>query len=143
MDDITKLYLEKVSNKEETTEKFTWGQALVVNTKGGTKNCAKCILLVKQEGEETSVCGILGLPVKEPNNTVCGYFVPGKPVLSESFKVGKYVTPKEAGLAIVKGGTKCGNCIMWKNEKCKIVEGTLKSDNCCALWVNDELEEKS
>jgi len=126
---------------KKASDKFTWGQALVVNTKGGSKKCSGCVLLVN---EKTTPCSIIGIDIKDPKNTVCGYFVPGTPMEPGSFKTGKYVTANEAGLVVVEGGTKCGNCVRWSKDedKCGIVEGTLKADNCCCLWLNDKLEKK-
>jgi len=135
------IVCEILHESSKDNKKFTWGQALVVNTKGGSKKCSGCVLLVEDKEKETSTCGIIGTVIKDPPNAVCGYFVPGAPTTPDKFNIGKYVTANEAGLIMVDGGTKCGNCVRWsKDNSCGIVEGVLKSDNCCCLWLNDKLE---
>jgi hypothetical protein len=120
----------------------TLSQALYVPPvpSGEGRMCNNCMMWVKGEG----VCEIHKRGQKIDRQKVCSYHVYGTPKAKwMDAGVKQPLTPKLSGLIDApEGGTKCGNCRYYENDRChrvatdkdKTVSASVKANGCCALW---------
>lgn len=100
-----------------------------LNPKQGFR-CGVCLMAVKDIG----ACSILTPASVNLATGVCGLFVPGDPVTSETHPP-QQIVPKAIAGYTEDGPTYCGNCRYFRSGgTCAVVAGSIDFFGCCNHW---------
>lgn len=112
-----------------------WG-VLYIYKKGNVHDsyiCGKCPMFL----EDLQRCEIHGPDDVILEEGTCGYWVAGEPKPGKNHTPMGSVTTVESGYEVPEtgDGTSCKRCEYFiPSGECKIVEGSIDGDGCCARW---------